>query len=119
MIDIPLIVGYEMNMGRYNLSINAGAFINIRFSQKGRFLTPEGTPATFTGNIPGAFNAFKTNLGLSLYGSVAVYYALTDNMDLMIEPRIRYYLNPVTLDSYALDQSYFTGGLITGLRFKF
>jgi hypothetical protein len=55
---------------------------------------------------------------MSIMGSVAAYRQLTDGLQLVIEPSIRYGLQPITRVDYALKQQYSTAGLIVGLRLK-
>jgi hypothetical protein len=43
---------------------------------------------------------------------------LTRGLQLVIEPSIRYGLQPITRADYALKQQYSTVGLIVGLRLK-
>ncbi len=122
MIDIPLILGYEVETKNFTYSLNAGVYLNLLFTQKGDFIK-DGNPTNFTSNrtdaAPNAYRAFKDKLGFSLFGSFGFNYKLNDHMQILLEPHIRYHLNPVNRKEYLIDQSYITAGFITGVRFKF
>ena len=118
MIDIPLILGYEVESKHFIYSLNAGVYLNLLFTQKGDFL--QGNRAVnFTSNRIDSYKAFKDKLGLSLYGSFGFNYKLSNRMQILIEPHIRYHLNPINNKDYKINQRYITTGLITGIRFRF
>ncbi len=120
MIDIPVIIGYEVNLKeKLTLSFNSGVYLNILSRQKGDFLSPNYQLVSFSSEEENPYPAFKNRLNLSVYGSVGVMYGLTDRWQLMLEPHIRYYVDPLTNNNYMVEQSYFSTGLITGLRYKF
>jgi len=120
MIDIPLIVGYEVNAkNKMSFSLNGGVYLNIMSRQKGDFLSPENKLVSFTSEEENPYPAFKSRLNLSLFGSVGVMYNITDQWQLLLEPQVRYYMDPLTNRNYMVEQSYFSTGLITGLRYKF
>lgn len=118
MIDIPLIAGYEVDTKNFVYSMNAGVYLNLLFTQKGDFIH-EGRPTNFTSNRSDSYRAFKDKLGFSLFGSFGFNYKLSKNMQILIEPHVRYHLNPVNTKEYPIEQRYLTAGLITGVRFKF
>lgn len=118
-VDIPLQVGYEVHYGKWAYGVNAGVNFNILFRKKGDFLSPDLRPQTFTSGDPGAYPAFRKNLGLSFTGSINLNYELTDNLRILIEPHFKYFRNSFSKSEYVLDQQYFSVGLFTGVRMKF
>ncbi|MFK7810686.1 MAG: hypothetical protein AB8F74_22955, partial [Saprospiraceae bacterium] len=119
-VDVPLILGYEVSMKNFGLSINSGVFFNLSSSQEGTFLSPDFEPIDFGENIvDGGEPAFHNSVNLSLYGSLAMYYIIDDHWQIMLEPQVRYFMDPITRSSYDLEQRYMTAGLITGLRYRF
>ena len=118
MIDIPLILGYEVESKNFVYSVNGGVYLNLLFTQKGDFLGENG-PVNFTSNRTDSYRAFKDKLGFSLFGSFGFNYKLGKYMQILIEPNMRYHLNPINNKDYKIDQSYITAGLITGVRLKF
>ena|GEM_PF-3170195 len=118
-IDIPLLLGYEIEAGKFNFSINAGAYFNIYARQKGKILSQSDTPEFITSNNPQRINAFKKDLGISVYGSVGLNYQIRPNLQLLIEPNLRYQLKPISLETYPLEQQYINVGLLLGVRRQF
>jgi len=101
------------------LGVNGGVFVNIDSWQRGQFLQPDTTDiVTFETGTPGAYDAFKTNVGLSLALSVSGTYEFADGMSLVIEPKYRHFLKPHTIESYELEQRYRTFGVYAGIRFR-
>ncbi|MCB0642739.1 MAG: hypothetical protein KDC44_13920 [Phaeodactylibacter sp.] len=118
-LDIPVAVGYELELANFVLSIHGGAYFNLLFRQKGDFLAPDDLePASFTSDEEDAYQAFRTNVGVSLAGSFGLNYKLNSNTLLLFEPHFRYFLKPFSNDDYVLSQRYFNTGITLGLRLK-
>ena len=66
-VDIPLLVGYEMPMGRSSIMLHAGPVFNLTTTHEGQILDPMLHPRYITDGEPGAIDVYKTNLGMSLY----------------------------------------------------
>lgn len=117
-IDIPLIFGYEFNTGsNLGVAINGGTFINMLFTQQGEFLSPATfEPVQFSGNTPDTYHAYRNRLGLAFYGSVGLTYRITNDLDLLVEPHIKWRPQSITAPGYVLQQRFFTSGLFLGLR---
>jgi len=119
LIDIPVLAGYELNTRRWTFSLNGGLYFNLLFHKKGDLLSPENEPATFSSGAADALPVFKSRAGISLFSSFGLNYKFSKNVHWVIEPQLRYYLNPLTREDYLLEQKYLSAGLLTGLRFKF
>ena len=118
--DIPILATYEAPLNdKFYYAVNAGALINLAFSQKGRFLDPSEMPVWFTRGRPDRFDAFTSSAGLSLFGSLGLHYHLNDHLDIILEPNFRFYLGSLTTETYPLEQKWFTFGLSHGIRYKF
>ncbi len=118
-IDIPLLLGYEVDAGNFNFNINAGAYFNIYARQKGKILSQSDEPEFITSNNPQRINAFEKDLGISLYGSIGLNYQIRPGLQLLIEPNLRYQLKPISLATYPLEQQYINVGLLLGVRRQF
>ncbi len=118
-VDIPLLVGYEMPMGRSTIMLHAGPVINLTTTREGQILDPMLHPRYITEGEPGAIDVYKTNLGMSLYFGAGMLFPLTDHLSGLVEPSLLYRLNPVTLDSYPLKEHRHNAGLNVGLRYHF
>ena len=118
-LDIPVAIGYELELANFVLSIHGGAHFNLLFRQKGDFLSPDGNePVDFSSSNANAYDAFRNNIGVSLAGSFGLNYKLNSHTLLLFEPHFRYFLKPFTNDNYVVSQRYFNTGMTLGLRLK-
>lgn len=118
-VDIPLLVGYEMPMGRSSIMLHAGPVINLTTTQKGQILDPMLHPRHITEGEPGAIDVYKTNVGMSLYFGAGLLFPLTDHLSWLLEPSLLYRLNPVSVEGYPLKEHRHYAGLNVGLRYHF
>jgi hypothetical protein len=115
-VDFTIQLGYELPIAdRLTVGINAGVNINLYNNIKATVLGKD-----LQGFAVSASNTiYNKSVGVSLVGSIAGYYDLTDRMQLMVEPQFRHYLRPLTKNpEYQLQQSYNQLGLAVGVRFK-
>jgi len=119
MLDIPLLLGYEKRLGRWNLGANAGTYINLLFAAEGEFLSPEMEPVPFSSGQAESLPAFRNRIGLGLYGSIQVGYLLNPKLQLLFEPHFKYFPQPATIDQYEAEQRIANLGLFLGLRQEF
>ena len=116
-IDIPLVIGYELGNGRIHANINAGVIINLYSWYKGDVLDSLYQPVTITTGKSNSIYQFKNNIGIGFLGSISVYYKMTDNLHLVLEPYFRYNLSPISKQNLNLQQKYNVAGLRAGVRF--
>jgi hypothetical protein len=116
-LDIPILLGYEINYKKFTFALNGGAYLNLVFEQKGDFLSPlDYQPVNFSSNNPNAFPAFKDRLDIGWYGSLGIHYRITPRLQLLVEPHFKLYPKSFTQDNYIVDQKYFTTGVFFGIR---
>ena len=118
MIDIPLLVGAEFHSGNWTFSTSVGLMFNIAFEKSGEILAENGEPLVINNSESGN-DIFRSSLGVSFNGSFGVGYRISPQYSILVEPRVKYQLKPLTLDNYVLNQNYFIFGVQAGLRYKF
>ena len=117
LIDVPVIVGYEMAMKRFRLNLNGGVFVNLMSEQTGAINSLiEERVVYFTEGHPDDHDFFKKNIGFSTFMSLGFNFNLGNKTQLIIEPNIRYYPKSFTLKEYVLNQKYLSTGLMIGVR---
>ena len=116
-IDVPIVFGYELGNGKIHANINAGVIINIYSWYKGDVLDSLYQPVTITTGKGNSIYQFKNNIGVGFLGSISVYYKMTDNLHLLLEPYFRYNLSPMSKQNLNLQQKYNIAGLRAGVRF--
>jgi hypothetical protein len=99
--------------------MNIGPVFNLTSSHEGQILDPNLHPRSITEGDPGAIDVYKTNLGLSLYLGAGYLFPISDHFSGLIEPSFIYRLDPVTLDSYPIQEHRHYAGLNLGLRYHF
>lgn len=112
--DIPLVLGYEKNIGSFDLGVEAGVSFNITLRNKGNLLS---TPNSFT-TLPDN-GLYKASLGLNYLGSI--YLAKDFNSIGRFYVALRGRFLPSTFSSQAnsIKQSYTYTGLHLGYVFSF
>lgn len=118
-VDIPFMVGYEFHKNKLALNVNAGAFLNLYFAQKGEILSENLTPVSIDPSDPNSISPFKDQVGVSLYGSIALAYKVAPSFQILFEPYYKHTMQSVTKSDYAISQQYDVYGLTCGLRYKF
>jgi len=123
MIDIPLVIGYEVPMKKFDLNVNGGIYMNLMSKQSGAFFSPvEDRVVYFTEGHPDDYDIFKNNVGLSIFMGLGFNFDLTkafnskNRIQLLVEPHARFYPKSFALDNYILNQKYFSTGVMIGLR---
>jgi hypothetical protein len=116
-IDIPIVFGYELGNGKIHANINAGVIINVYSWYKGDVLDSLYQPVSITTGKGNSIYQFKNNIGVGFLGSISVYYKMTDNLHLVLEPYFRYNLSPMSKQNLNLQQKYNIAGLRAGVRF--
>lgn len=118
-IDIPLQLGFEFPLNdNWSFSVNGGANFNISSWRKADILNANLKHEEMSSGLGETNTVFRKSFGVSLFGSVAAYRQISSNLQLVIEPSVRHYLQPMTRSDYALKQAYTNAGLIVGLRFR-
>ncbi len=114
--DFTTQIGYELPIAeKLTIGINAGANINILTQVKATILDKDLQLLTLNESN----TIYNKSVGTSLVGSIAVYYNLTNRLDLMVEPYVKHYLKPLSKNpDYPLRQSYTNTGLMIGVRFR-
>lgn len=125
MIDVPLTVGYDINIPNWDISIfiEAGVSMNVLFAKKGDILGPEPSgpgfePVTFTDGASERLDSYVDNVGLSFLGGVGVRYELRDGMFLYAQPAGKIYLNSFTKKDYPINEKFSRIGLNLGVMYK-
>lgn len=104
--DIPVIGRYTLYANKYfSLSAMAGVYVNISLLQRGMILDANNNkPISLNSTDDEGRSMFKTQLGLTGYGSLSLAYHLTNRLDLLIEPNLRLQTITMTNDNYPLNQ---------------
>ncbi|MBL7814099.1 MAG: hypothetical protein JNL70_03760 [Saprospiraceae bacterium] len=118
-IDIPLQIGMEFPLNDYwTFSVNGGVNFNLKAWRKADIVNEKGTRTNLTSGFGVENPVFRNSLGISVLGSMSAYRQLTNQLQLVIEPSVKYALQPITRSDFALKQSYTNIGLILGLRYR-
>lgn len=120
MFDIPILARYTLLANKYfSLSGIAGVYINVALKQKGMILNHDNSPIDLRAVDDEGHSNFKTQLGVSAYGSISMAYHLTNRVDFLLEPNMKFMTSAMTTNYYPLSQKYNTFGVTTGLRYRF
>lgn len=117
MLDIPILVGYEVNLDKFSVSVNGGAYLNLISNLRGDILSPQdGTPMSIDSDDPDAYPAFKRQVGLGWYGSLGLAYNASDDLQILVEPHFKMYPKSFTREQFGISQRYSSVGVSVGIR---
>lgn len=118
-VDIPLMAGYEFEGQNLTISVYGGVFVNLLFDARGSFLSPDNMPVSFSNRTSAAeHQVYRKDVGLSMVGSIGMQYRLSPRVKLLLEPQLRYFMEPLTRADYPLNQNFLVVGFQTGLRYQ-
>lgn len=115
LIDLPILVGYELNFADFSLSSYLGPVINLRMTSKGRIISPDDVTAI---DISSHDDIFKKEVGVAFYGNLGFGYKFNQKTQLRFEPYLKYYPKSFTQDINPSRQNYLLTGLRVGVKRK-
>lgn len=116
-VDIPVSLQYRfINADRFNIGINAGVMVNLAFLQKGNVISRNTLE---TNNLSGINNPYKSQAGVSVTLGMTGAYKISEKIDLLVEPNIRYGTGSVMKNDYSVKQNFTTIQVFTGIRYSF
>ncbi|MEL6804326.1 MAG: hypothetical protein AAFO91_11175, partial [Bacteroidota bacterium] len=113
LMELPIMLGYELPGEKVKLGISAGPVINLLSSANGSYLSSESMmPIEF--NEAGVYNstagiAWRINLSTS-------YPIGQSGTRLLVEPTFSHYPKSFTSDAYPISERYWMAGLQLGIR---
>lgn len=118
--DLPLLLSYEWDVReRTYMTVNGGVYLNLLFKESGKILDSGGEVIELGDGTGDGLAIFKNNIGLSLFGSVGLHYRWNSSIDFILEPNVRVLVKSATVEGQPISHKWFTGGLITGMRYNF
>lgn len=117
-IEIPLIVGYELDFTRWTLQFNAGISLQIANIQSGTVIDPQYNVVSYNENELNHYELYKKHWGLNIYSGVQFGYKLGPNYLVYLEPNARIYPKSITLDNNPISQKVFIVGASLGIKYR-
>ena len=109
--QIPLSLGYQMNLHRNALSFHLGAAINITTSHKGAMLNSLNQDQRFNNPL----QAYKSRIGVSPFVSVQWIGNLKGKINYFIEPSVQFYPK-ISESSFPIQEKYIAPNVKIGLQ---
>lgn len=116
MVQLPVLLGYEISRGPWALEINAGASIGLKTWSSGEVFDP--TTLTYARYESGSANNPYTDQGRHSWQLGAVLsYKMGYDYQWFVRPYYRSYFDSFTKSEYELNQNYDNIGLTVGCRY--
>ena len=112
-LEIPFLVGYELEKGNWILRISTGISVGFFLSSKGETVNNDGKSLIPYNNFP--FNKHPLHF-LFMLGSE---YKLNDKIGLMCGFSYKYQINKVFIEPILLNQRYSNLGILFGATYHF
>lgn len=119
-VEIPLLLGFEQQVGKFRLGLNAGAYLNLAFDAKGTVFSP-ATEEPIAFGQEGELNRipiFERRATAAWYGGLSLAYNLHSRYSLLAEPYFKSYPRALSSGGYDLAQLYWTTGIQVGVRVR-
>jgi hypothetical protein len=114
--ELPLLAGYNFELGRLTLLAEAGVRLQLSRSWEGRVFSPD-----LENNFQdlSATDWYRTGLGVSLQGGLQLAYPITSKLDVLVGGSIRYNLQDFSGDESPFRERYQLLGGQLSLRYRF
>lgn len=113
LVEIPLMLGYELPGQRFNLGLSAGPVINLSTSAVGQYLNSESMDPLDLADP----NIYRQNAGLAWRINLGTSYRLGNTGSrLLLEPTFTHYPRSFTRDDNPLSERYWMVGLQVGIK---
>lgn len=119
-IEIPLLLGYEQQIGKFRVGLNAGAYLNVHFGAKGAIYSPATQEPINFGQEGDrdVLPIFEQRATAAWYAGMSVAYNLHSRYSLVAEPYFKSYPRALSSSEYDLQQNYWMTGMQVGLRMR-
>lgn len=115
MLDLPIVLGYDLSLGRkFSLGFEGGTYINLFSNADGFIAHPSGRLFKLDSGI---IKSHKNNILLSTYTGLSINYEIAPKLDIQLGGQYRYTPFSITDKSYSLDQKYSAFGVSIGMLF--
>jgi hypothetical protein len=115
-INIPLTLGYYLEMGEWGLSAETGLLINLSLNPEGVIM---GENTEFVDLATGAEDIFSKRMGLGYIAGLGIDRQIQGNWKIFLTPQVIIYPGSITKANYALKQKYWLLNLKVGARYAF
>ncbi len=116
-IEIPLLTTFETGNDSWKFGVTGGVVTNLTSWYKGE--TFDSTNQLIPlGRNKGPNGFYKSNVNLSVYGSVSILKRLDENFEAFIEPYAKYSLSSNNTSTIGYNKRFNVVGLFFGLRYK-
>ena len=109
-LGIPLLIGYQRQIGRFRYGIDIGAVHNLIYDFDGFIANASGSPL----DNPGYF---RPNINLSLTGGLSLSYALRKRLNLFLQTSFKQNLEQINTEVNQLQQKNRRIGLGIGVEY--
>lgn len=117
-IELPIMVGYQQNLGRFNLNFAGGIGIGIWNKRKGDILNSSIRPININSGTVIGDSLYTSGTSSSLIFNAALEYKFTPKYHLFIRPTLQYYFKDISTTNNPISEKYLTYGLQAGLFVK-
>lgn len=119
-IEVPLLIGYEEQWGKFRVGVNAGAYLNLHFGAKGAIYSPATQEPIQFGQQGDrdVLPIFDRRATAAWYAGISIAYNLHSRYSLIAEPYFKSYPRALSSSEYDLQQNYWMTGLQLGMRMR-
>lgn len=119
-IEVPLLMGYEQQVGKFRVGVNAGAYLNLHFGAKGTIYSPATEEPIEFGQQGDrdVLPIFEQRATAAWYVGMSLAYNLHSRYSLVAEPYFKSFPRALSSSEYDLRQNYWMTGLQLGMRMR-
>ncbi len=116
LLSIPVEIGYDLELENWDLTAGAGVLVNLSLKTEGTIM---GENLGFIQLGTGQGDIFKNRIGVAYTFGLGVNRSINDQWSVGLSPRMVYFPNSFTQETYNLEQNYWLLTMNAGVCYKF
>ncbi len=118
-LEIPIIGGYNFDIGKHRVLLSGGVAVNLAFGQKGDILAPDQSIVSIGSQQSDGYSIYKTKAGLDILANLGYELYANQSNAVSIMASFRWSLKDLTRSDYPLTQKYSSINLGLALKHRF
>lgn len=117
-LELPILLGYQLNYGCFNLNFSGGVGIGLWNKRKGDIVDENIRPININSGTTIGDSLYSTKPSSSLILNASLEYIFTPKYNLFVRPTVQYLFKDISSSTNPLSERYLVYGLQAGVYIK-